>query len=132
MNDRDTMNDEEKASSKITAGIAQVSRELAARRKGPAQSISAAIECMVAAASPLVSAMFDGGTMQERLLFTLVLAGSCASLKDHGSEEFGLEVEVCPKTIGDAISIYSQITGHDIKPHLPPAMTKFAESRVLN
>lgn len=120
----------EREASQVAAKVAEISAVLAAKRKGPAQAASAAIECMVAAASPLVGAMFNGGTMQERLLFSLVLAGACSTMGDAGNN-FSLEVTVSPDTIREAIDIYSRLTGNDIKPHLPHQMVNFA-ARALN
>ncbi len=120
-----THEEEEKLSSKITAEIALASTKLAATRTGATQATSAIIECAVAALSPIVSQMFEGGTMQERLLFSLVLAGACSTLSED-KDGFGLTVEISPKILAEAFDVYSRLTGKDIKPFLPKNMVRFA------
>lgn len=112
--------------------IAQISADLASQRSGAAAQTSAIIECVVAAASPLMHHLFNGGTIQERLLFSLALVGACSNLKDENRGNYGLTVSICPDTVTEAINVYTQITGNDIKQHLPRSLLKFAEQRILN
>lgn len=121
------------ASSVVTAKIAEIAQEHAESQDNPAGATSAVIECMVAAAAPLISGLFSGGTIQERLLFSLVMAGSCASIHQHDSDNFfGLQVDISPETLNEAFNTYTKLTGSDIKQFLPKPMLDFAASRVLN
>jgi len=121
------------SSNNITSRVAEMVACHSSDRKEATSTIGAVIECVVGAASPLVSSgMFTGGTMQDRLLFTLVLAGACASLADHSDSNFELRVSVTPETLREAFDVFTRLTDKDIQHHLPKPMVAFAAQRVLN
>lgn len=67
--------------------------------------------------------------MQERLLFTLVLTGACATVYEDGNSEqgqYGMTINVCPKTLNEAFRKFTLLTGSDIRKYLPQPMLDFA------
>jgi hypothetical protein len=111
----------------VAGQIAEMTAGLAASRKGASAAASAVIECMVAAAEPLIIGLFkdNGSTLQERLLFTLVLVGACSTL-DRDSDHLSLQVEISPTTLNEAFQTYKGLTGKDMTKHVPEEMRKFA------
>lgn len=122
------MNTSTLAAHPIPNSIAEMSAQYATGRENATGSASAVMECIVAATSPLVGALFTGGTLQERLLFSLIMAGACAHLGDHSKEDYSLTISVTPDTIREAINVYQRLTSKDIRPYLPQPMLKFAAS----
>lgn len=108
----------------VYAQIAMLSQQYANSKESASQRTCAAIECLVGAASPLmVGDLFIGGTLQERLLFTLVLVGACTTITKEGAM-----IDVRPETLKEAFSTFSLLTDKDIRPSLPDGMIRFAES----
>ncbi len=108
--------------------IMQASSDLLATRKGATACTSAILECVTGAAIPLVIGLSndEGLSIQDRLLFTLVLTGACVHLADASQTELGMQVSVTPENVTEAFRVYQLITGRDIKPHLPGPMVEFA------
>lgn len=113
------------------SAIAAMAASLAEKRNGGSAAASAIIECMVAAATPMVADLFIGGTLQERLLFTLIFAGSCATMRNETNGAFSVAVEVSPENLTDAFLVFEKVTGKDIRRHLPKTMVRFAETAAL-
>lgn len=112
--------------------VAAFASKLASGRGNASSQASAIIECMVAAASPLIGSLFSDGSHQDRLLFTFILAGACTNFNKVSEQNYGMKIEVSPGTVAEAFRVYQLVTGKDIKPCLPTEMVKFAEARVLN
>lgn len=111
--------------------IAAMSTSHASKQPCESAAASAIMACVVGAATPMIGGMFSGGTLQERLLFSLVLAGACTTLTDEQGG-FGCRIEVTPETLGDAFNTFTRLTGVDMRPHLPEQMVAFAAKRSLN
>lgn len=120
------------ATADVSSEIATMAYHHAEKRVGGSATASAIMECIVAAATPMLSGLFNGATTQERLLFVLVMTGACATIKDNGGDNYNLEISVTPDTLNEAFNTYTRLTGKDIKPHLPMPMLDFAAERVLN
>lgn len=112
--------------------IAELSHLLASQRKGASASASAIMECTVGALEPMIQRMFSGGTLQERLLFSLVLTGACCSLEEKREDAHGLTVHVCPENLREAFRLYTTLTGKSIQSYLPTQMVQFAGIELLN
>lgn len=103
----------------------------AATAGGASQATGNIIECIIGAATPLLKSLFNGGTMQERLLFALVLAGAATHLTEADGG-FGVTINICPETLHEAAETYVKLTGNDIRQHLPPLMVEFMNQHVVN
>ena len=114
--------------STITLAVAA----MASKRRGASETAMANIECIAASTTPLMSSLFKDVGAQDRLLFTLVLAGACITAKlehsDDSRDDFSFEICLSPETIQEAFRVYQLITGRDIKPYLPAPMIEFAMS----
>jgi hypothetical protein len=108
--------------------IAEITAHHAGRCEDAATTAGTIVNCIVGATLPMVGTMFSGGTLQERLLFTLVLAGACASLEGR-SDECSVTVSVTPESLREALATYAKITGGDIRQYLPKSMMAFAGQR---
>ena len=108
--------------------IINASSDLLATRKGASACTSAILECVTGAAIPLVIGLSndEGLSIQDKLLFTLVLTGACVHLDNASEDEFGMRVSVTPANVTEAFRVYQLITGRDIKPYLPASMVEFA------
>jgi hypothetical protein len=108
--------------------IMQASSDLLATRKGATACTSAILECVTGAAIPLVMGLSndEGLSVQDRLLFTLVLTGACVHLDDASHTDLGMHVAITPETVTEAFRVYQLLTGRDIKPFMPPSMVEFA------
>lgn len=112
--------------------IAATVLDFAAQKGNASEKAGCVIECIVGACSPLFGSMFSDDTPhQDRLLFCLTLAGACSTVTEEKGDHFGLTVSIHPSTLSEAMRVYMQITGKDIRPHLPKNMVKFAESERL-
>lgn len=109
----------------MKAGIAAANAAKSGGRASP--TASATIQCIVAAAKPLTHIFDDNSrvTLQEKLLFTLVLAGSCSTLTDEGELGEGLEIEISPRNISSALDTYKKIMDRDLTYTLCPALQHF-------
>ena len=110
------------------ATIIGASSDLLATRKGASACTSAVLECVTGAAIPLVMGLSndEGLSVQDRLLFTLVLTGACVHLDDASHTDLGMHISVTPETVTEAFRTYQLLTGRDIKPYLPASMVEFA------
>lgn len=117
---------------RTVATISAMTTLHAASAGGASACAGAVIECIVGAAMPMINNLFAGGTIQERLLFSLVLAGTCTTLTKEDNDNFGCRIEVKPETLTEAFNTFTRLTGVDIRPHLPKPMVDFAAKRSLN
>lgn len=112
--------------------VAKITAIHATQAVGASEAAGNTIECIVGATTPLINSLFTGGTLQERLLFVLVLAGACATLREetdtNNKPEYSLRIQVCPETLREAFTKFTHLTGTDMRPNLPPSMVKFSIS----
>ena len=108
--------------------IAELTAGHANGRSDGGAAAGAVIECIVGATVPMVASMFNGGTLQERLLFALVLAGACTQMGD-AKEDYSVIISVTPENLREAFNVFTKLTGHDMRPNLPKAMLAFAAER---
>ena len=106
--------------------IEKMTLECSSKCDGSAAATSAIVLCMLGATMPLVRALFSGNvSAQDRLLFSLVLAGAVTSIEEKRNG-FDSTVEITPDSVRDAIDTYRKLTGKDISRHLPPQLVRFA------
>lgn len=123
--------------------ISEITARAMLEAKGASMAANAAIQCVAAAALVPALSMFDPRrndlTLRERLLFTLILAGSCITEVElegiHDYQEalscgdLTLGVEISPANLLDALATYTKLTGICVEKFLPPAMVQFANSQ---
>jgi hypothetical protein len=117
--------------------IEHMTLRAAASAGGASQATSAIVQCAVAALIPMVRALCEKNgpkaTAQDRLLFSLVLAGAITTMTED-DEGVNTTIEISPDNIRDALNTYTRLTGKNMAPFLPRQMVQFAqgESQAIN
>lgn len=120
----------------ITKMVAASMADMARNGQNPSNTSAHCMGCAIGALRPLIKTLFDEHvTYQDRLLFSLLLTGSCAEIELEG-DNIRQVITVSPKNLSEALDLFQKLTSRDISLGLPPNFIAFArgtsQQHVLN